>query len=45
MSLEDCNFFEETAYLMKSPKNAARLNSVIVGFRRAAGVEKGLVQE
>ena len=29
MSLEDFNYYEETAYLMASPKNAERLNQAI----------------
>ncbi len=45
MSLEDYNSFEETAYLMKSPKNAERLNTAIAELESGAGVEKDLVQE
>lgn len=31
MSLEDFNAYEETAYLMRSPVNAARLTKAIAG--------------
>ncbi len=30
MSLDDFNAFEETAYLMRSPANAARLSKAVV---------------
>jgi antitoxin YefM len=30
MSLEDCKSYEETIYLMASPKNAKRLNQAIL---------------
>ncbi len=30
MSLEDFNAYEETAYLMRSPANAARLSKAVV---------------
>lgn len=38
MSLEDFKSYEETAYLMRSPKNAARLNQSI------ENIEAGLIQ-
>lgn len=39
VSLEDFNAYEETAYLMRSPKNAQRLNQAI------AEIEAGNFQQ
>lgn len=45
MSLEDFKSYEETAYLMASPKNAERLNKAIVQLKSGQGVERGLLEE
>lgn len=43
MSLDDFNSFEETAYLMKSPKNAERLNAAIAELEDGNGIERDLI--
>ncbi len=45
MSLEDFNSYEETAYLMASPKNAERLNQAIAEIEAGGSVEHGLIDE
>ncbi|PHM50689.1 type II toxin-antitoxin system Phd/YefM family antitoxin [Xenorhabdus miraniensis] len=45
LSLEDFRAYEETAYLMASPKNAARLNQAIAEVESAKTLEKGLLEE
>ncbi|WP_244175537.1 type II toxin-antitoxin system Phd/YefM family antitoxin [Xenorhabdus vietnamensis] len=45
LSLEDFRAYEETAYLMASPKNAARLNQAIAEVESANTLEKGLLEE
>ena len=45
MSLEDFQAYEETAYLMASPKNAERLNQAIAEVEAGYAVEKGLLEE
>ncbi|MEE8399512.1 MAG: type II toxin-antitoxin system prevent-host-death family antitoxin [Desulfobacterales bacterium] len=45
LSLEDFKSYEETAYLMKSPKNAERLNAAIAGLEEGRGIEKALIEE
>ena len=40
MSLEDYNALAETAYLLQSPKNAARLHQSIEAFRNNQTFEK-----
>ncbi|MDX7998056.1 type II toxin-antitoxin system prevent-host-death family antitoxin [Xenorhabdus sp. Reich] len=45
LSLEDFRAYEETAYLMASPKNAARLNQAIAEVENGKIVEKGLLEE
>lgn len=45
MSLEDFQSYEETAYLMASPKNAARLNQAIAEIEAGLAVEKDLIEE
>lgn len=42
MSLEDFNSLEETAYLLRSPKNAKRLLESIEQLESGAGMEKVL---
>lgn len=45
VSLEDFQAYEETAYLMASPKNASRLNQAIAEVEAGKTVEKGLLEE
>jgi antitoxin YefM len=40
LSLEDYNSLEETAYLLRSPKNAKRLLEVIADLERGRGTER-----
>lgn len=42
MSLEDYNSLEETAYLLKSPKNARRLLESIMQLENNQGTERKL---
>lgn len=43
MSLEDFQSLEETAYLLRSPKNARRLLESIAELEAGKGTEKGLI--
>lgn len=43
MSLEDFHAYEETAYLMASPKNAERLNRSIADAEAGKAAKKGLL--
>jgi len=43
MSLEDYEALEETAYLLRSPKNARRLLESIAELESGKGIEKELV--
>ncbi|PMR67266.1 type II toxin-antitoxin system prevent-host-death family antitoxin [Halomonas heilongjiangensis] len=43
MSVEDFKSYEETAYLMASPRNAQRLNEAIAEVARGEGAEHGLL--
>lgn len=43
MSVEDFKSYEETAYLMASPRNAQRLNESIAEVERGEGAEHGLL--
>jgi antitoxin YefM len=45
MSLEDFQAYEETAYLMASPKNAERLNQAITEVEAGKTVQHGLLEE
>lgn len=45
MSLEDFHAYEETAYLVASPKNAQRLNQAIADVEAGKTVEHGLMEE
>lgn len=45
VSLEDFQAYEETAYLMASPKNAARLNQAIHEIEAGNTTERGLIDE
>ena len=40
MSLEDYNSMEETLYLMRSPRNAARIDKGIADFEAGRGIIK-----
>ncbi|WP_163557502.1 type II toxin-antitoxin system prevent-host-death family antitoxin [Halomonas sp. NO4] len=43
MSVEDFKSYEETAYLMASPRNAQRLNESIAEVEHGEGAEHGLL--
>ena len=45
ISLEDFKTYEETAYLMASPKNAARLNQAIADIEAGKTVQHPLFDE
>jgi antitoxin YefM len=45
MSLEDFQSYEATAYLMASPKNAARLNHAIAEIEAGQAVHQELLDE
>lgn len=45
MSLEDFQAYEETAYLMASPKNAERLNQAIAEVEAGQTIQQGLIEE
>jgi antitoxin YefM len=45
MSLEDFKSYEETAYLMASPKNAARLSQAIAEVEAGKTKEHGISEE
>lgn len=45
ISLEDFQAYEETAYLMASPKNAARLSQAIAEVESGNTVERELIEE
>ncbi len=45
MSLEDFQAYEETAYLMASPKNAERLNQAIAEVEGGRTVHHELIEE
>jgi len=45
MSVEDFKAFEETAYLMTSPKNAMRLNQAIAEIESGKSSEHELIEE
>lgn len=44
MSLEDYQALEETAYLLRSPKNARRLLESVAELEAGKGLEKELVE-
>jgi antitoxin YefM len=44
MSLEDYEALEETAYLLRSPKNTRRLIESIAQLEKGEGAEKELVE-
>ena len=45
LSLDDFKSYEETAYLMKSPENAERLNAAIAELETGKGIERELIEE
>lgn len=45
ISLEDFQAYEETAYLMASPKNATRLNDAINQVAAGKATQRGLIEE
>jgi antitoxin YefM len=45
ISLDDFHAYEETAYLMASPKNAQRMNQAIAEVEAGETVQRGLIQE
>jgi len=45
ISLEDFKSYEETAYLMASPKNAERLNQAITEIDSGKTVQHDLIEE
>ena len=44
MSLDEFNAYEETAHLMRSPKNAARLNKAIAQLESGKGKARKLIK-
>ena len=44
MSLEDYQALEDTAYLLRSPRNAKRLMDAIAELESGAGVERALLE-
>ena len=44
LSLEDYQALEETAYLLRSPKNAKRLMDSILELESGRGTERGLIE-
>lgn len=44
MSLEDYEALEETAYLLRSPKNARRLIESVAQLEKGQGIERDLVE-
>ena len=44
MSLEDYQSLEETAYLLRSPKNAQRLLNAIAALETKGGTERELLE-
>lgn len=45
ISLDDYNAFEETAYLMRNPKNAERLLKAIQDVEKGDFKERGLIED
>jgi antitoxin YefM len=44
LSLDDFKSYEETAYLMKNPKNAQRLNAAIAELEAGEGIKRELIE-
>lgn len=45
ISLDDYEAMEETAYLLRSPKNAQRLMESIRDLESGGGMDRGLIEE
>lgn len=45
ISLEDYNSIEETGYLLRNPKNAARLRTSILQYKKGKTIKGKLIQE
>jgi len=45
ISLEDFKAYEETAYLIASPKNAERLNNAIAELEAGKSIQHDLIEE
>ncbi len=45
LSLEDWNAYEETAYLLRSPANAARLQAAMEAAKSGELARHGLIEE
>ncbi len=45
LSYEDYSAIEETAYLLRSPKNAQRLRESIESFHKNKGIERELIED
>lgn len=45
VSYEDYSAIEETAYLLKSPKNAKRLRESVKSFEEGKGKEQKLIED
>ena len=45
ISLDDCDAFKETAYLLKSPANTKRLRDSIVQIEAAQTISHNLIQK
>jgi len=44
MSLEEYNSLEETAYLLRSPKNARRLMDSVESLKSGKGIERDIIE-
>jgi len=44
MSLDEYNSLEETAYLMRSPKNARRLMDSVESLKKGFGVTRDMIE-
>ncbi len=45
ISLEDYNAIEETLYLLRSPKNAARLAKALIAIKKKKYYKRKLIEE
>ncbi len=45
LSLDDYEALQETAYLLKSPKNAQRILESIESLKNGKGVERNLIED
>lgn len=45
VSLEDYQSLQETAYLLKSPKNAQRIYESVESFKKGGGTERELIED